>query len=126
MKHKNLFYQTVTQDVTGIKAQRGGIMSRNAQRAQIAIIQEIQSRLDREDESELNLTDLSPDNTYDLRPGGKDFTSANWTKELQNISVRKMEIEVEMVAAKANYKKWFGEDYIDVITMEDDNKESDA
>ncbi len=120
MKKECLFYTNLTQETSGIKAQRAGILLKNTHSAQVALIQEIQGRIDKKDEEELNLTDLSPENTYDLKPGGANFDSKTWSAKLQDISVEKLEIEVELIAAKRNYKKWYGEEYVNPFVLEED------
>lgn len=118
------FYANLVLETSGIKAQRAEIMTRNTIRAQASIIQTIQKDLDDIDEKELNLTDLSPENTYDLKPGGNNFTASAWAEKLQQISVARMEVEVRMMAAKINFEKWFGREYSDSLGEFEEVKEN--
>ena len=54
-----------------------------------------------------NLTDLAPDNTYSLRPGGEDFVAADWVSELHGA---KMDLDfktIELQTAEDIKKEWF-------------------
>ena len=115
------FYANLVLEAKGIKEQRAHIMTRNTMRSQAAIIQGIQKRLDDIDEKELNLTDLSPENTYSLKPGGNNFTSQAWTEELQGLGIRRREVQVEMDVAMENFEKWFGKKYVDGL-LEDEEE----
>ena len=57
-----------------------------------------------------NLTDLAPDNSYSLRPGGENFDPKEWIKELHTT---KMEIAlktIELQEAQSIYAEWFSEE----------------
>ena len=56
-----------------------------------------------------NLTDLSPENTYSLRPGGDKFKPEEWMKELHQVNMDIRLKEIEMEIAKEIYAEWFGE-----------------
>ena len=57
-----------------------------------------------------NLTDLAPDNTYSLRPGGKDFKASAWVKELHQTRMDIKLKAIELEEAQAIYDEWFVED----------------
>lgn len=57
-----------------------------------------------------NLTDLAPDNTYSLRPGGKDFKADAWVQELFEAKLELDLKEIELQTAKGIKKEWFTED----------------
>tara|TARA_R110000782_G_scaffold15939_4_gene46117 strand:- start:2592 stop:2921 length:330 start_codon:yes stop_codon:yes gene_type:complete len=57
-----------------------------------------------------DLTDLAPENTYDLRPGGKDFDAGRWVAELHRVRMDLALKEVQLAEAQAIYDEWFAED----------------
>jgi hypothetical protein len=59
-------------------------------------------------ENKINdLTDLAPENTYSLRPGGEDFDAAKWMKELHKTRMDIALKQVELEEAQAIYDEWF-------------------
>lgn len=58
--------------------------------------------------SKLNdLTDLAPENTYSLRPGGADFNPAIWVRELHQIKMDIALKEIELAEAQSIFDEWF-------------------
>ena len=58
--------------------------------------------------SKLNdLTDLAPENTYSLRPGGDNFKPAEWVRELHKTRMDIALKEIELAEAQAIYDEWF-------------------
>lgn len=61
--------------------------------------------------SKLNdLTDLAPENTYSLRPGGADFNAAKWVAELHRTKMDLALKEVQLVEAQSIYDEWFADE----------------
>jgi hypothetical protein len=61
--------------------------------------------------SKLNdLTDLAPENTYSLRPGGADFDPAKWVRELHQTRMDIALKDVELQEAQAIYDEWFADE----------------
>lgn len=56
-----------------------------------------------------NLTDLSPENTYSLRPGNKDFKATAWMNDLHKSRMDLKLKNVELEAAQEIYDEWFSE-----------------
>lgn len=54
-----------------------------------------------------NLTDLAPDNTYSLRPGGKDYNPLKWVTELHQATLDLKIAEIEYDAAVSIKTEWF-------------------
>lgn len=57
-----------------------------------------------------DLTDLAPENTYDLRPGGKNFDAGKWVAELHRVRMDLALKEVQLAEAQAIYDEWFAEE----------------
>lgn len=53
------------------------------------------------------LTDLAPDNSYSLRPGGKDFDAAKWVKELHQAKMDLKLKEIALAEAEGIMNEWF-------------------
>ena len=57
-----------------------------------------------------DLTDLAPENTYDLRPGGKNFDASKWVAELHKVRMDLALKDIELQEAQAIYDEWFAEE----------------
>jgi len=68
-----------------------------------------------------NLTDLGPDSTFSLRPGGKDFDASKWVSELHETTLDLDLKDVELEAAEAILSEWFSK-----VVDEDDAPKSKA
>lgn len=55
------------------------------------------------------LTDLAPDNTYSLRPGGADFNAEKWVKELHQAKMDLKLKEISLAEAESIMNEWFGD-----------------
>ncbi len=58
----------------------------------------------------VKLTDLAPDNSYSLRPGGKDFNAAKWVQELHQTKMDLKLKEIELAEAESILNEWFTEE----------------
>jgi hypothetical protein len=54
------------------------------------------------------MTDLSPEETTSLRPGGKNFDAASWAKNLHTAKMQLKLKQIELDEATAIYDEWFG------------------
>ena len=54
-----------------------------------------------------SLTDLAPDNTYSLRPGGANFDAKRWVAELHKTRMDLKLKGIELAEAEAIYTEWF-------------------
>lgn len=106
----NKFVTGLVQDASGIKKQRAVATGKETADAQIDLIRLLEKEK-RELENELmNLTDLSPENEFDLRPTSKNFNATAWCAKLQEIKVALLEIQIQLNVALGTQKEWFGED----------------
>jgi len=53
------------------------------------------------------LTDVAPENTYDLRPGGKGFDPAKWVNSLIDFKNKLYALELKLEIAKEAQSEWF-------------------
>jgi hypothetical protein len=105
----NKFVTGLVQDATGIKKQRATSLGKETADAQIDLIRALEKEK-RDLENELmNLTDLSPENEFDLRPTSKNFNASTWVAKLQEIKVSLLEVQIQLNVAFATQKEWFEE-----------------
>ena len=71
-------------------------------------------------EAKINdLTDLSGETSYDLRPGGKDFNPTKWLETLLKTRLDLRIKKIEFEEAEAILKEWFEESKESKTTKED-------
>jgi outer membrane protein TolC len=56
------------------------------------------------------LTDLAPDNTYSLRPGGKDYNPVKWIEELHQAKLDLKLKAIELEVAEEIKSEWFSDE----------------
>lgn len=56
------------------------------------------------------LTDLAPDNTYSLRPGGKDYNPVKWIEELHQTKLDLKLKAIELEVAEEIKAEWFSDE----------------
>lgn len=102
------FVKNLVQDEVGIKQQRASILAEETKNCQEDLVRDLQREKRNLETKLLNLTDLSPDNTYSLKPGGESFSAQKWVKEMQDTKVKLMNIDIELEVAQNTLKEWFG------------------
>ena len=65
-------------------------------------INEVEMRVER-------LTDVAPENTYDLRPGGNGFDPAKWVENLVNLKTELYTLNIELKIAEDIQEEWFAD-----------------
>lgn len=104
------FVTNLVQDAEGIKKQRATALAKETSDAQVDLIRVLEKEKRELDNELMNLTDLSPENSFDLRPGSKNYNATIWVKKMQDIQVELLNIEVQLEVALATQKEWFGDD----------------
>lgn len=104
------FVTNLVKDAKGIKQQRAEILAEETKNEQDDLVREITKRKRELEIKMLNLVDLSPDNSYSLKPGGNDYNAKSWVKEMQNTKVELLNVTVELQAAQETSKEWFSDD----------------
>ena len=56
------------------------------------------------------LTDVAPENTYDLRPGGKNFNPENWVDGIIKLKTELYTLNIELKIAEDVKEEWFNEE----------------
>lgn len=100
-----------------LSADNSATLGRRAKDLAEATVIEVESFISnlRKEKLQLNtklndLTDLAPENTYSLRPGGADFNAAKWVAELHKTRMDLALKEIELAEAQAIYDEWFAEE----------------
>jgi len=104
------FVKNLVKDSKGIKEQRAVILANEAKNAQEDLTRRLIREMDILKVKMLNLEDMSPENDYSLRPGGKGFNAATWVAEVQATKVAILNKEVELKLALATTEEWFAEE----------------
>lgn len=105
----NKFEKSLVKDAKGIKEQRAKILGEETRIEHEEIVREILKRKRELEVKLLNLVDLSPENTYTLRPGGEKYDPKLWAREKQDIGIALLNIEVELEVANRTTKEWFSD-----------------
>lgn len=102
----NKFEKTIS-DTGNILTQRG----KNLSDTVVLEVEELTFRIKKEkallENKIVNLTDIAPDNTYSLRPGGPDFNATEWVKELFDTKLKLSMVDVKLDVVKNIKKEWF-------------------
>lgn len=103
----NKFQSNLTKDVSGIKKQRAEIISAAVESEHEEILRELYNKKRQIITELLNLEDLSPENTFSLKPGGENFDAKIWVRKNHQLNLELLEVEVEIKIAEDTKKKWF-------------------
>ena len=90
-----------------IKEQRASSLERTVKRAAEAKVRNLEDAIDTLDTKILDLTDLAPDTSYSLRPGGKEFNAEGWVNELNEAKLEIKLKRVELEVANEILVEWF-------------------
>jgi len=103
----NKFQKNLGLDASEIRAQRGKITAEETAMFQEELVKKYQAEKRKLDLQMLNLCDVSPDNTYSLRPAGPDYKPEKWVLEMQSVKVALLNNEIQLSTALATQKEWF-------------------
>lgn len=90
-----------------IKEARAAIVAKSGKRAAENKVRSIEDSVDALETTIMNLTDLAPDTTYSLRPGGKDFDAEGWVEKLHSSTLDLELQKIELKVAEDILKEWF-------------------
>ena len=105
----NKLVLSLTQNDQGIKLQRAEALAEDIRVEATEQKNNLTRELNRLNNSLRSLTDLGPDNTYDLRPGGKNFDAKKWIAQVQDIKVSILNKTVELQVCSATFEEYFDE-----------------
>ena len=105
---KNKFITNLSASDASIKETRATLLSKGASIAANALVQKIETEQLALEMEISKLTDLAPNNSYSLKPGGDDFDAASWISTLHKTKLKLSLKEIELKAAQAIVDEWFG------------------
>jgi hypothetical protein len=106
-KKAGKFASAIVASDKNIKDARAAIIEKGAKRAAENLVRSLEDEVDELEVSILNLTDLAPDTTYSLRPGGKDFDAEGWVSKLHEAKLEIALKKIELGQAEDILKEWF-------------------
>lgn len=106
----SLFTTKITGGSNGILADRALNLAEQAKLEQETLVGNKKREVLKLQQRRDKLTDLAPESTTSLTPGGKDFDAAKWVNELHTVQIQLVEAEVHLSVAEKTLATWFGED----------------
>lgn len=108
MSKLNKFVSTLAASDSTIKESRATILSEQASIAAEQLLSKY--RLEKLSlQTKVNaLTDLAPEETTSLRPGGKTFDAAKWVTELHSLKMQLKLKQIELDEMETIVTEWFG------------------
>ena len=85
-------------------------MARNILDEHLDVIKELEKRKRDVDTRIMDLTDLSPENSYSLRPGNPDFKAKEFVTELYKCHLDLREVDIRLEVAEKINNFYFKED----------------
>jgi hypothetical protein len=92
---------------------RGNLLISSVQNKMEQKIFDIKNRINEVEMRVEQLTDVAPENTYDLRPGGKGFDPEKWINNLVSLKTELYTLSIELVIAEDIKEEWFEEKQLD-------------
>ena len=106
----NKFITTLSASDSTIKTTRASLLAQEAKIEASTLVQNLERDMLVLEGKIASLTDLAPETTYSLKPGGENFDAAKWVKELHETKMKVKLKEIALNEARAIVEEWFGED----------------
>jgi len=106
----NKFVKTLSASDANIKETRATILAEQASIEADTLVQNLKKEKLSLQSKISQMTDLAPESTFSLRPGGDNFDAAKWVKELHKTRLELKLKEVELAEAETIRNEWFAED----------------
>lgn len=90
-----------------IKEARAAIVAKAGKRSAENKVRKIEDKVDGLETTIMNLTDLAPETTYSLRPGGKEFDADGWVDQLNEATLDLKLAKIELEVAQEILNEWF-------------------
>jgi hypothetical protein len=105
----NKFHEILSRNGDKILKDRAENVSLLAAMAHTALINDLKKKKIELDFKKKELIDLSPDNRYSLKIG-KDFDGDKWVREYQDVSIKLINIKIELKVAEDTEAELFTEE----------------
>lgn len=103
------FVQNLAMSNKGIKQQRAEMLADTTILEVDSLISGLKREVNQLKNKIVQLTDLAPDNSYSLRPGGADYDPVKWVAELHQTKIDLSLKEIELKVAEDIKTEWFTE-----------------
>ena len=107
MTNLSKFVSSLSNNDGAIKTKRAAILASSTEAKQTALINALKDKINTIDLEIENLTDLAPDNTYSLKPGGSNYDPQAWVTKLQQLKLDRFTVSIELDIAVDTYNEWF-------------------
>ena len=104
------FAKTLSASDSSIKAARAQMLADTTVLEVDSLISNLKREVNQLKNKIVQLTDLAPDNTYSLRPGGKDYDPVKWVSQLHQCKLDLKLKEIELTEAEAIKSEWFDDE----------------
>lgn len=105
----NKFITTLSASDTTIKTIRASLLAQEAKIEANTLVQNLERDMLVLEGKIASLTDLAPETTYSLKPGGENFDAAKWVKELHDTKMKVKLKEIALAEARGIVEEWFGD-----------------
>lgn len=118
----NKFVSTLSASNSSIKESRATILSEQTEIEASTMLQNLKKEKLTLQSKISQMTDLHPETSDSLRPGGKAFDPAKWIKDLHTCKMQLKLKQIELDEAQALYDEWFGDASADTATTKASKK----
>ena len=103
----NKFIELISNTTDATLKRRATTIATSAQIEQENLINTLKAKKVELDLKVATLTDLAPESTDSLRPGGKDWDAKEWVKELQAAKQEQYFLDIQLQIAESTHKEFF-------------------
>jgi len=93
-----------TEEIKGARAEK---LAKSVKRAAEDLERKLDGEVDELESKILDLSDLAPDTSYSLRPGGGDFNAKGWVNDMHEATLELELKKIELKVAQDILKEWF-------------------
>lgn len=101
------FLSVLGKNLKEIKGQRAVIISEDAQAASEKLINDLKTNLRRLKSALLTLEDINANGAFVSNPVKENFDATSWIKDMHNIKLQIIDMEIELQVAVETHNTWF-------------------
>lgn len=105
----NKFQNLIGGSTDSVKSNRTTLLAKSTMNAANQNINKIENQINEVEMDIERITDVAPENTYDLRPGGKNFSPNKWVSDITVFKLKLYKLYIELEIAKNIRDEWFSE-----------------
>lgn len=103
----NKFTRLINSNGNEVLTRRAESIASDAEIAQQNLVNAYKQKINQLTRKIADLTDLAPDTTESLRPGGRDWSASTWALELQNAKQDLYTAQISLKLAEETYNEYF-------------------